>query len=176
MPKLEAAAPYVIVARDRRGPTGVAVSPEGRVFFSEWQRGAVSEVVAPGEVQELIAGIEHPRGMAWAGEDALLLVADGLRGRRPGPRHRAGVLLRYELESGELSVLADGLIHPRDVFPAPDGSVLVTADGRWEPRGRGHGGGDDEDDWRSWPRLNCAGLVHGKKRRCVTSISHAITP
>src|SRR4030042_682882 len=61
LPRLEAKAPHVILARDRRGPTGVATSPDGRVFFSDWWDGAVFEVVAPGELRLVVDGLRHPR-------------------------------------------------------------------------------------------------------------------
>ena len=158
LPNLEAKAPHVILASGRRAPTGVATSPDGRVFFRDWMEGAVFEVVAPDDVRVVADGLRHPRGLAWGGDDSLLLVADGLR-RQPPPAHHGGLLLSLNVDSGEVEVLASGWRRPRDVSRGEDGSLLVTADGRWPPAPGDDEDEDDEDEWGIWPAWRAPGGV-----------------
>ena len=48
LPNLRALAPYELLARGQRAPAGVAVSPAGRVYFTDEKAGALFEVATAG--------------------------------------------------------------------------------------------------------------------------------
>lgn len=119
-------------------PWGVAVGPDGTVFFTDERRGGLFQIKGTGAPHLLIDDLKKPRGLAWEGPGRLLLVAEGLRrprddeGSKHGPLNPRGLLLRFDIGSGALRVLAEGLTRPRGVLRSEEGVVYLTADGRRE--------------------------------------------
>lgn len=151
-PRLDAAAPVEILARNQRHPVGVTVAPDGRVFFTDEEAGALFEIPKPGDrPRRLTDDLVRPRGVVWEGANRLLVVADALKTSARGrqwSRGRAvshGVLLRFDLTRGDATVLADGLRRPRGLALGADGTVYVSAEGQY---GRGDWYDRDEDDGR----------------------------
>ena len=144
---IQASVPVDTLASGRLGPMGLAVGPAGRIFFTDWRDGSVSEVLSERRVARRATGLVRPRGITWESGSRMLVVADGLW---PGhPHHqRRGVLVRLDLATGGLSVVAEGLRRPRGVVRTADGTVYVTAGGLRQQGDPDDDDSEDQDDDR----------------------------
>src|SRR6185503_11771921 len=107
-----ALAPVELLVRAAARPYGVAASPEGRIFFSDEAADTVSEILSGGSVRIVSDRLHRPRGLMWEGPGQLVALAQRvLRPLATSPVERSarGVLVRIEVETGALTVLADGL-------------------------------------------------------------------
>ena len=77
LPTLSAPSPSEVLATDLREPVGVAVAPNGRVYFTDERRGAVLEIAGPGTGATLITDtLARPRGLLLEDPNHLLIAAD----------------------------------------------------------------------------------------------------
>jgi RHS repeat-associated protein len=154
-----ALAPQEVLAGNLREASGVAVSPDGRIYVTDMKAGAVFEISTDGAKPRLVVGgLRRPRGLSWEGPDSLLLVAER------GDSRRGGAILRYERSARRLTIVAEGLRGPRGLARAHDGTVFVSAEGiravrtstkedakNWaeeEEEEEGDGEGEEEHDRR----------------------------
>lgn len=128
-----------------REPVGVVVAPNGSVYFTDEKGGALFEIRQRATPRLLTDALTRPRGLLWESPNHLLLVADALkpaRGRRDGGQRAArGVLLRFDLTTRALTLLADGLKTPRGLARGSDGTLYISAEGLRRPEEQ-----DDEDE------------------------------
>lgn len=106
--------PASVVAFDLQDPAGVAVDASGAIVVSEG-RGTVTRIGSDGGVSILLEGLDGPAGVAFDRDGGLLVVEE-----------RAGRIVRRD-PGGAVTVIASGIVRPRWLSMASDGTVYVTA-------------------------------------------------
>ena len=91
---IEALAPVEVVAEGQQELVGVAVAPDGTVYFSDRMRGVVYRLRPSESPVTVLAGLQRPAGLALDAEGRLLIAEE-----------MAGQILRLEAD-GRLTVLA----------------------------------------------------------------------
>lgn len=134
-------APLELLVEGFRAPTGLALGPDGWLFFTDEKEGSLFQRDPHGNLSLLEDRLKAPRGLIRAAEGSLFLVADRWRDQQhPRPR---GLLLKRSPQ-GTLTVLASGFKRPQQIIFAPAGTLLLsTTEGRRPPPG---GGSDEEDE------------------------------
>lgn len=125
-------APLQILIDGFRAPTGVAVGPDGTLFFTDNKEGRLFELVdplGPGETLTVLQDhLKKPRGLVQGEEGTLYVVADELKGHGKGPRPK-GLLLRWHRADGALSIVASGFKKPQQLAWDQRGRLLVSTQG-----------------------------------------------
>ena len=135
-------APLEVLVTKAHAPTGLAVAPDGTLFFTDRNEGRLWQRGPTGRRTKLLDRLEQPRGLVRGADGTLSLVADGFRESKKGP-HQKGVLLQWQPDGGTVAVLAEGFITPQQPALDKDGHLLLsTIGGRRQPPDR------DEDDER----------------------------
>lgn len=91
---IEALAPVEVAAEGQQELVGVAVAPDGTVYFSDRMSGVVYRLRPSEPPATLLAGLQRPAGLALDAEGRLLIAEE-----------MAGQILRLEAD-GALTVLA----------------------------------------------------------------------
>ncbi|PYQ55937.1 MAG: hypothetical protein DMF78_00450 [Acidobacteria bacterium] len=157
-----ALAPRELVTSNLRAPSGIAVTPSGRILFTDEKDGGLFEVAADAAARLLKGGLTKPRSVVWEEGERVLFLADGLKSNH----QLHGLLLRFDLASGALTVLADGLKRPRALVRSDTAGVYLSSDGLRRPD---DGEDDDEGD-------DCPPGIAGPVRACAAASSRSTPP
>ncbi|MFI5342202.1 MAG: hypothetical protein ACHQ7N_20500, partial [Candidatus Methylomirabilales bacterium] len=124
--------PPRVLADHLRHPLGIAVAADGTLYVAERDADRILRLAPDGARTVVLDRMEAPRGLALGGTGELFITATRWpRTGRDADRdvHR-GVVLRLDLATGAVQVVADGLIRPEGIVVAPDGTLWVAASGR----------------------------------------------
>ena len=140
-------APFEVLVTKGPAPTGVAVAPDGMVFFADRKEGRLWQRAPHGRRTRLLDHLEQPRGLVRGTDGTLYLVADGFRESKKGPRQK-GVLLQWSPDEGTVTVLAEDFTTPQQLAFDKDGHLLLSTigDRRHSPEREHDEDRDDEDD------------------------------
>lgn len=97
------------------GADGIVVSQDGSVLVLSETSGILYRIGPCGEKEEILSGLDHPEGLALAGEAGILVSEDTACGR---------ALLLHP--TGRTEVLAESLLYSEGIAFTPAGEVLVT--------------------------------------------------
>lgn len=99
------------------GTEGISFSPDGRLFVSD--QGRIHEVFADGSWEQ-VAEVPAAIGVAWWGDDLVVAAGDsGLGNDLDG-------VFRVDVDSGDVSLIGEGLAGANFVTVTPWGSLLVS--------------------------------------------------
>lgn len=138
---IEALAPVEVVAEGQQELVGLAVAPDGSVYFSDRMGGVVYKLRPSEPPVTVLDGLQRPAGLALDAEGRLLIAEE-----------MAGQILRLEAD-GALTVLASGIKTPRWIAASPDGSLYISAHRLQAPDG------PDETEGREILRLGLDGSL-----------------
>src|SRR5262245_3943489 len=131
-------APVEVLVDHLRGPAGLAVAPDGSLFFTDAKAGTLSRRQPNGTVTLLRDRLKGPRGLARSADGTLLVLADELRTQ--GGHKEKGVLFEWS-PSGVATVLASGFRKPQQLVIGAEQIAVSTEEGL-----RADGDDDDDDD------------------------------
>ena len=121
-------APLELLVHGFLAPTGVAVDPDGTVFFTDRKEGRLWQRASNGSLTILLDRLEQARGLV-RGEDATLyLVADAFQEQQEGARSK-GVLLRRTPNDGTVSIFAENFRKPKQLAFDRDNRLLLSTRG-----------------------------------------------
>lgn len=137
-------APIELLIEGFRAPTGIAVSPEGTLFFTDEKEGSLFERQPNGTFFLLVNRLKKPRGIARSEDGTLFVAAERLKGHwdRPPPR---GLLLSRSPD-GTLTLLASDFKMPEQIALEPDGHLLLSTTGGLRRAQEKEHEDDDEDE------------------------------
>jgi len=140
-------APFELLVHRFRAPTGIAVAPDGTVFFTDRKEGRLWQRAPHGRRTRLLDHLEQPRGLVRGTDGTLYLVADGFRESKKGPGQK-GVLLQRTSDEGAVTVLADAFRMPQQLAFDANRNILLSTKGglRHPPDQQKEDERDDEDD------------------------------
>jgi len=96
-------APLELLVHDLPAPTGVAVDPDGTVFFTDRKEGRLWQRAPNGSVTILLERLEQPRGLVRGEDGTLYFVADAFQEPQEGAQSK-GVLLKRTPDDGAVSI------------------------------------------------------------------------
>jgi sugar lactone lactonase YvrE len=96
-------------------PADVLVHADGTIVVAETAAGTLEQISPDGVHTVIASGLQTPRGLAWAGPNAVYVTESS-----------AGAIARVELASGVVMRIASGLARPEGLAIDRDGSVLVV--------------------------------------------------
>jgi len=105
------------IAKGLKGPEGLAVGNDDRIYVAETHTGRVLEVSSEANTA-LIDGLSKPDQIAFAPDGTLWITEDRENGR----------VLRFV--NGNLQTILDNVDKPQGIAFGPDGSVYVAEQGR----------------------------------------------
>ncbi|MFQ5658012.1 MAG: Ig-like domain-containing protein, partial [Candidatus Methylomirabilales bacterium] len=137
-------APLELLLEGFQAPTGLAVAPDGTLFFTDEKEGSLFQHDPDGILTLLGDRLKKPRGLTRAADGTLFLLAERLR-EQQGPRPR-GLLLKRSPD-GTLTILASGFDKPQQLIRTPEGNLfLSTRQGLRQSPDEDAEDNDDEDD------------------------------
>lgn len=144
-------APLQILIDGFRAPTGVAIGPDGTLFFTDNKEGRLFRLLDPlGPEETLTVLYDHfkkPRGLVHGEVGTLYVVADEIKGHGKGPRPK-GLLLRWHPDDAAVTIVASDFKKPQQLAWDQSGRLLVSTQGgvRYHSDRRDQDEKDDEDD------------------------------
>jgi len=140
-------APFEVLFKKGHAPTGVAVAPDGTVFFTDRKDGRLWQRGPSGRLTRLLDRLEHPSGLVRGEDGTLFLIADRFRASKKESGQK-GVLLKRHPDEGMVTVLADGFKEPQQLAVDKDGHLFLSTTGgrRHPPEREEDEDRDDEDD------------------------------
>jgi len=86
-------APLEVLLDRLHDPAGMAIAPDGTLYFTETDRGTLQQRAPDGTIKQITNRLNKPRGIALAPDGSLLTLAD--EWRPPSAPKQKGVLLRW---------------------------------------------------------------------------------
>jgi len=155
-------APLEVLVDHLRGPAGLAVAPDGTLFFTDAKAGSLSRRRPDGTLTLLRDRLKSPRGLARSADGTLLVLADELRPQ--GGRPQKGVLFQWS-SNGVATVLASGFRKPQQLVLGPNQIAVSTEKGISGSDDGDHDDddhdGDDDDEAGVVFRLSPSGAILG---------------
>ncbi|MCI0483864.1 MAG: hypothetical protein L0Y78_04710, partial [candidate division NC10 bacterium] len=138
-------APLELLVHRFRAPTGVAVDPDGTVFFTDRKEGRLWQRAPNGSLTILIERLEHARGLLRTEDGTLFLVADGFRESKKGAGHQ-GVLLKRDRDEGTVTIVAEDFRKPKQLALDRDNRLLLSTRGGLRDQADRQGDEERDDD------------------------------
>jgi len=107
-------APLELLVHDLRAPTGVAVDPDGTVFFTDRKEGRLWQRASNGSLTILLERLEQPLGLIRREDGTLYFVANAFREHQEGAWSK-GVLLKRTPNDGTVSIVAENFRKPKQL-------------------------------------------------------------
>jgi DNA-binding beta-propeller fold protein YncE len=126
-------APVEVVVQGLRAPTGIAVDPDGTVFFTDRTEGRLWQRAPDGTLTILLDRLEQPRGLVRGEDGTLYLVADGFQDQQEGARSK-GVVLKRTPDDGVVSILAENFRRSKQLAFDKDNRLLLSTRGGLRPQ------------------------------------------
>jgi len=121
-------APLELLVHDLPAPTGVAVDPDGTVFFTDRKEGRLWQRAPNGSVTILLERLEQPRGLVRGEDGTLYFVADAFQEPQEGAQSK-GVLLKRTPDDGTVSIVAENFRKPKQLAFDQDNRLLLSTRG-----------------------------------------------
>src|SRR5689334_14486413 len=161
-------APLEVLVDGLHDPAGMAIGPDGTLYFTETERGTLQRRTPDGTIRQITNRLDKPRGIVITPDGSLLTLADAWRPQSASKQK--GVLIKWSA-TGVPTVLASGFRNPQQIALSAEEIVVSTRNGVRDVRAnaRDHDGGDDEDDDDRPPgtvfHMNLAGAIQSAAPR-----------
>jgi hypothetical protein len=126
-------APLELLVHDLPAPTGVAVDPDGTVYFTDRKEGRLWQRAPNGSLSILIERLEQPRGLVRGEDGTLYVVANSFQEHQEGARSK-GVLLKRTPNDGTVSIVAESFRKPKQLAFDQDHRLLLSTRGGPPPQ------------------------------------------
>jgi sugar lactone lactonase YvrE len=144
--KPAAKAPLEVLVTRSRAPTGIAVDPDGTVYFTDRKEGRLWQRAPTGSLTILLERLEQPRGLVRGEDGTLYFVADDFEEHPERPRSK-GVLLKRSPDDGTVTILAEDFRKPKQLaFDQDHRLLLSTRGGLPQAEPAGEEAQDERDD------------------------------
>ncbi|HWT81531.1 MAG TPA: hypothetical protein VN648_22280, partial [Candidatus Methylomirabilis sp.] len=114
--------PSRILFDSLRYPLGIATTQDGTIYIAEQGADRILRISPDGTKVVVLDEVEDPRGLTLGNEGELFVTASGgpKTGRDHGHDAHHGQVLRLELGTGSVSVVADGLVRPEGIVASQE--------------------------------------------------------
>jgi len=140
-------APLELLVHDLRAPTGVAVDPDGTIYFADRKDGRLWQRAPNWSLTILVDRLEQPRGLVRGDDGTLYFVANSFQEPQEGARSK-GVLLKRTPNDGTVSIVAESFRKPKQLAFDKDNRLLLSTRGGLPPQAdpAGEAEQDERDD------------------------------
>jgi len=121
-------APLELLVHGFLAPTGVAVDPDGTVFFTDRKEGRLWQRASNGSLTILLERLEQPRGLVRGEDGTFYVVADAFQEHQEGAWSK-GVLLKRTPNDGSVSIVAENFRKPKQLAFDRDNRLLLSTRG-----------------------------------------------
>ena len=126
-------APLELLVHDLPAPTGVAVDPDGTIYFTDRKEGRLWQRAPNRSLTILLERLEQPRGLVRGEDGTLYVVADAFQEPQEGARSK-GVLLKRTPNDGTVSIVAESFWKPKQLAFDKDNRLLLSTRGGLRPQ------------------------------------------
>jgi len=126
-------APLELLVHGFLAPTGVAVDPDGTVFFTNRKEGRLWQRASNGSLTILLERLEQPRGLVRGEDGTFYVVADAFQEHQEGVWSK-GVLLKRTPNDGTVSIVAENFWKPKQLAFDRDNRLLLSTRGGLRPQ------------------------------------------
>jgi len=138
-------APLELLVHDLPAPTGVAVDPDGTIYFTDRKEGRLWQRAPNGSLTILLERLEQPRGLVRGEDGTLYFVADAFQEPQEGARSK-GVLLKRTPNDGTVSIVVENFRKSKQLAFDKDNRLLLSTRGGLRPQADPEG--EEEQDER----------------------------